>query len=187
MVILFSFPFLEETKNSSTCIQVRFKNGERKYSVEDCGMLRQTICLKSKSSLRLGPLLSKYWFKLIQTADDTSDKLFITSIIILPNSPENNLLWKNENEFNLSRDVHYLILFFFFFYLSLSLNSQKGDPLEARKSNKERIYQTRFYWVCSWVIFKGATSLTPPSAGLSSVLYSKRTGRSTLIPKDQKI
>ena len=26
-----------------------------------------------------------------------------------------------------------------------SINSGKGDPLEARKSHMERLYQTRFY------------------------------------------
>ena len=35
----------------------------------------------------------------------------------------------------------------------------KGNPLETRKSHKIWIYQTRFYWVCSWaVMVDGARS-----------------------------
>ena len=35
--------------------------------------------------------------------------------------------------------------------------------------------QTRFYWVCSWEIMADATSLTPPSPGLSAALLSNKS------------
>ena len=35
-----------------------------------------------------------------------------------------------------------------------------------------RIYQTRFYWVCSWAALVNATLLTPPSRSFSGTVYS---------------
>ena len=35
--------------------------------------------------------------------------------------------------------------------------------------------QTQFYWVCSWEIMADATSLKPPSPGLSAILFPNKS------------
>ena len=40
----------------------------------------------------------------------------------------------------------------------------KGDSFETRKLHKKWIYQTRFYWVCSWAVIINATLLMSSSS-----------------------
>ena len=50
-------------------------------------------------------------------------------------------------------------------------NFWKRDSMEARKSAMIWIYQTRFYWGCSWVVTVNATLLTPPSRSFSGIVH----------------
>ena len=66
-------------------------------------------------------------------------------------------------------------------------NSGKSRSLESNQTKiKKWKLQARFYWVYSWEIMKSATSLTPPSTGLSGIQFSILNVLESMILKDQK-
>ena len=48
------------------------------------------------------------------------------------------------------------------------------------------IYQTWFYWVCSWAEMVNAKLLTPPSRSCRGIVYTEQPRMRLLISKDQK-